>query len=1001
MEYKYDVFISYRHFPLDRRVAEKLHKKLEKYKIPKRLREKAGKKKLRRVFRDAEELSVGNDLAEEIEEQLKNSEFLIVICSPASKESRWVNREVQTFLKYHSISNVLPVLIKGEPDEAFPDILLESGELLAADIRAKKDNDVLKKLNQEFLKILSPILHCSFDELKQRQKRYQLQKWMIMISIAFTLTLLFSVFMMIQNRKINNAYEEVLKNESRYLIVQAEQLKAEGDYISAIRSLMEALPSKEQKRPLVPEAQYKLTDYMNLYHNKFSIQKGFQPKGVMTVSGSLEQEILLDPTGTYILAHDNSQIYIWETEHLKLVNTINTENSIQDSIPNTNVTENNRLFFSDDYTIYCYDYLKNKVIWRWNNPSSVNTVVFEPKHNCLWALTNNSILALNPDDGSIIKREVLDLEIDERVDYITDFILSPDGTICAFVTTNQNDTSFLNIYDYSLKKRKRIPCKGQILKTFIYDNDTIFYTCSDEKTVFVCYDLNKNRILWNHTESKDCSTRIITSNQLDEIHKDSIIYCYGNTMKILGVKDGKEQYSCTFGSVIKQLFKGENILYVIESTGKAEYFDFASEKYDSISFFPKELLCCVKQKDSGTCYVMESNSKIVKYSYDKADQNFKKAGNRKDWFSDHVSSYENGFINYDKMENIVYYSEQDGSVQSISLELDTDSHILSIYETSNDSISFLCMREEESQNTFFLKTIHLHSKKVSTEKLSLKINIHSNFDIKNGIIACVEFQEKEGSCFITNIATGEEQKILFRASEGEFSSSYGKILLSPNAEKGIVIDEDQLYLYVLDLHLQEKIMDIDLSDWTRNYLDDALTFGKEQEWIKWSESGNYFCVSNDTNIFIYDQKGTLVHSIPYDSKEENDFLIRYSFSPDDRYFYYYYGGKLYQYDIKTEKITNTSELVIEDLEYNDISWIFDEENLALVYNEGIFFIHTERDNFGTLAYIPDGFFYDPERKQFYTEYYDSESESKYTIDSIKQYTLDDILSLASKIVGDE
>ena len=1000
MEYKYDVFISYRHFPLDRRVAEKLHKKLEKYKIPKRLREKAGKKKLRRVFRDAEELSVGNDLAEEIEEQLKNSEFLIVICSPASKESRWVNREVQTFLKYHSISNVLPILIKGEPDEAFPNVLLESGELLAADIRAKKDNEVLKKLNQEFLKILSPILHCSFDELKQRQKRYQMQKWMIIISIAFTLTLSFSVFMMIQNRKINNAYEEVLKNESRYLVVQAEQLKAEGDYIAAIRSLMKALPSKEQNRPLVPEAQYKLTDYMNLYQNKSSIQKGFQSKGAMTVSGSLEQEILLDPTGRYILAHDNSQIYIWETEHLKLINTIKTENSIQDSIPNTNVTENNRLFFADDYTIYCYDYLKNKVIWRWNNPSSVNTVVFEPEQNYLWALTNNSVLTLNPDDGSIIKREVLNLEIDEQVDYNANFVLSPDGTICAFVTTNKNNTSFLNIYDHSLKKRNRISCKGQILKTFIYDHNTVFYTCSDEKTVLVCYGLKEDRILWNHTESKDCSTRIITSNQWDEIHKDSIIYCYGNTMKILGVKDGKEQYSSTFSNVIKQLFRGENILYVIESTGKAKYLDFASEKYDSISFFPKELLCCVKQKDSGTCYVMESDSKIVKYSYDKADQNFKKAGNRKDWFSNYVISYENGFINYDTLGDMVYYSDQDGSVQSISLALDEVSHILSIYETSKDSISFLCRKGDESQDPFFLKTIHLHSKKVSTEKLALKIDFHSDFDIKNRMIAIAEFQEKEGSCFITNIATGEEQKILFQASEGDLSSSNGKILLSPNAEKGIVIDENQLYLYVLDLHLQKKIMDIDLSDRTRNFLDNATAFGKEQEWIKWSESGNYFCVSNDTNVFIYDRKGNMVHSVPYDSKEENDFLIRYSFSPDDRYFYYYYDGQLYQYEIETGKITNTIELSIESPELNDISWIFDEENLALRCKEGIFFIHTERDNFGTLAYIPDGFFYDKERKQFYVEYFDSESEYN-PISSIKQYTLDDILSLASKIVGDE
>ena len=38
MKSRYIAFISYRHLPLDAQVAEKLHKKIERYRVPKELR---------------------------------------------------------------------------------------------------------------------------------------------------------------------------------------------------------------------------------------------------------------------------------------------------------------------------------------------------------------------------------------------------------------------------------------------------------------------------------------------------------------------------------------------------------------------------------------------------------------------------------------------------------------------------------------------------------------------------------------------------------------------------------------------------------------------------------------------------------------------------------------------------------------------------------------------------------------------------------------------------
>ena len=79
MANNYIAFISYRHLPLDTAVAEKLHKSIERYRVPKELRKSAGQKYLGRVFRDKEELPLSNDLTQDIYEALDASEFLIVV----------------------------------------------------------------------------------------------------------------------------------------------------------------------------------------------------------------------------------------------------------------------------------------------------------------------------------------------------------------------------------------------------------------------------------------------------------------------------------------------------------------------------------------------------------------------------------------------------------------------------------------------------------------------------------------------------------------------------------------------------------------------------------------------------------------------------------------------------------------------------------------------------------------------------------------------------------
>ena len=159
---RYDAFISYRHAPLDMEMAKKVHTGLETYHVPGAVKKKTGKKKIQRVFRDQEELPIGSDLNDNIAGALKESEWLIVICSPNTPESYWVQKEIETFISMHGRDHILAVLIEGEPDESFPELLLkdENGkpvEPLAADVRGENSKERNKKFKTEIWAALTTI----------------------------------------------------------------------------------------------------------------------------------------------------------------------------------------------------------------------------------------------------------------------------------------------------------------------------------------------------------------------------------------------------------------------------------------------------------------------------------------------------------------------------------------------------------------------------------------------------------------------------------------------------------------------------------------------------------------------------------------------------------------------------------------------------------------------------------------------------------------------------
>ena len=176
--FKYAGFISYAHH--DERIATRLHKGLETFRVPKGM---VDNKVLSPIFRDASELTAHHSLPEKINEALATSRFLIVLCSPAAKASFWVNEEIRQFRMLHGKRRILCALLSGTPETSFPPALTEQGdEPLAANLDGGRD---VFRLGQT--QLAASMLGVGLDRLIQReaQRRRNRLRLLSGASLAF------------------------------------------------------------------------------------------------------------------------------------------------------------------------------------------------------------------------------------------------------------------------------------------------------------------------------------------------------------------------------------------------------------------------------------------------------------------------------------------------------------------------------------------------------------------------------------------------------------------------------------------------------------------------------------------------------------------------------------------------------------------------------------------------------------------------------------------------
>ncbi|HEY8230748.1 MAG TPA: TIR domain-containing protein [Rhodanobacteraceae bacterium] len=228
--FTYRAFISYSH--RDKAWGDWLHKALETYRVPSRLVGTATAhgtipRRLNPVFRDREELSSSPELGVRINEALAQSENLVVICSPASAASRWVNEEVLAYKRMGRADRIFCLIVEGEPnatdlpgraaEECFCPALRfkldadghpsnERTEPIAADARPGKDGKANAKL-----KLIAGMLDVGLDALKQREQQRRIRRMTAITALAvcvMAVTIVLAIYALISRRQAVIAQHE-------------------------------------------------------------------------------------------------------------------------------------------------------------------------------------------------------------------------------------------------------------------------------------------------------------------------------------------------------------------------------------------------------------------------------------------------------------------------------------------------------------------------------------------------------------------------------------------------------------------------------------------------------------------------------------------------------------------------------------------------------------------------------------------------------------------------
>jgi hypothetical protein len=189
----FDVFISYSH--TEAALAERLSRRIRRYRPPRALG--MGRRRLT-VFRDVERLTTQAELSDALRERIGGAHNLLLLCSPAAAQSKYVDQEVAAFVERKPRDVVHIVLAAGEPQAAFPPALKSAfQEPLYIDLRESGGWwRRWQRFRLESLRIIAALLRVDYATLyREDERRSRRQRWLAVSAVLATVATLGSTWL--------------------------------------------------------------------------------------------------------------------------------------------------------------------------------------------------------------------------------------------------------------------------------------------------------------------------------------------------------------------------------------------------------------------------------------------------------------------------------------------------------------------------------------------------------------------------------------------------------------------------------------------------------------------------------------------------------------------------------------------------------------------------------------------------------------------------------------
>ena len=1026
MSIHYNAFISYKHEAKDSRIADMIQSGLEHYKIPSKIQKSTGIKKINRIFRDKNELPITSDLTETISDALNNSDYLIVICSTKTKESIWVSREIEFFLRTHSKKQVLTVLVDGEPNDVIPQVLLQDEktvydtegnpqkitiaiEPLSCDCRIPKS----QAKRQELPRLVSALIGCSYDDLINRQRQYKIRQTMYIFAALTAVLAAFGIYMFHSRRVIQNNYINALKNQSRYLAKESENLMDNQRRLTALQLALAALPKDEKDpRPVISEAVRALARSTYAYVGKANSNIDIDCNYSML---STINDFTVSPNGKYLAASDyNNNISVWNLQtHEQLLTYKAPSYSFFQNItflPNDTVVY---ITTDENSIVKCFNPENQQESWSYDmgeeSPDYNDIIIGE--ENIYIPLNNNKLLSLNYKDGAL--QDLYELPsnyLGEDV-YIHNIKLSPDESKIAFSATKITEGYYVGYTDIGSGSPKFLEQKADYISKIQWtDNDHFAVSCSvfgDEQNMSMgnIKILSDSKSIIKYISIKDMKeewTNELISNEpanndgfMYFEESGSLVFYNGNCFKAIDIKNGKDIYSGDLNDSIIYAYKSAkgDIPCFITENGYISIPQF-SDGQNSIycnKYFVDDLQQA-EVENGVICLQQSVSNEIISYSSEMYDDSWVAIDNGDvtlsgypydNYMDDSLLVYSTS--SYDKL----ILTELNGdNYRSVSYPMDPDSlssnSILGVYDKK---LFITYFNDEQKLADIDLETGKLSETTFTDKYIGTSVPM---FDI-DSISYFSNNDDFEPAMFVYNIKTKETSEYSLledeaEATEGMSSVLYNKYFYMPG--KDVVLYHSKSSCFVLNMKTKENTKVVVPEEW------------RQVEYCTALEDAGLFAVSDSTQVILIDTDGNIVSRIPtanglplgigyFSTKKQKMLLVigedatlqRYSI-PDGAFL----GSTVLDKSLKN------------DFLYNDITINYDEASECMYLQVGSSTLVVDTNNWIEYYCVGNSLGYHEGSDRFITIW--ANGPEDYQLGYYKRYSLDELIEKAQSMLHD-